>query len=75
MEINVKEARSKLSTLLNKVEKGEDVVVKRRGKRVAKLVSVAHDQAFPSLKEFRASIKISKPLSKTVVQGRQKERY
>lgn len=75
MEVNVKEARSKLSTILNKVEKGEAVVVKRRGKTVAKLVPVTHDQRLPSLKEFRASLKVSKPLSKTVVKAREEERY
>jgi antitoxin (DNA-binding transcriptional repressor) of toxin-antitoxin stability system len=33
LEVNVKEARGKLSNLLDRVERGEDVVINRRGKK------------------------------------------
>ena len=39
LEVNVKEARSKLSILLDRVERGEEIIIKRRGKKVALLVS------------------------------------
>jgi len=40
-QIGALEAKSKLSHLLNLVEAGEEIVITRRGKPVARLVSVA----------------------------------
>lgn len=40
MEIGSFEAKNRLSALLEKVEKGEEVIITRRGKPVAKLVPV-----------------------------------
>jgi len=37
MQIKVKDARSKLSSLLDRVEKGEEIIITRRGKKVARL--------------------------------------
>lgn len=76
LEVNVKEARSKLSTLLDRVERGEEIIIKRRGKKIALLVSPERQKALPSLKEFRSSISLSgKHLSDTVIDMRQEERY
>jgi len=76
LEVNVKEARSNLSTLLDRVERGEEIIIKRRGKKVAQLVSPDVNSALPSLKNFRSSIKISgDPLSKKVIDLRNEERY
>ena len=76
LEVNVKEARSKLSILLDRVERGEEIVIKRRGKKIALLVSPEKEKALPSLKEFRAAISpAGKPLSETVINTRQEERY
>lgn len=77
MEINVKEARARLSFLLNKVEKGDEILLLRRGKKVARLVPVQTPQRpLPSLKEFRSSIQLKgKPLSAVVVESRKKERF
>ncbi len=59
MEINAKEARSKLSSLLNKVEERGDIVIVRRGKRVARLITAeSRVKRLPTLKDFRASVKI-----------------
>ena len=38
MEVNVKDARNRLSFLLTQVEKGGEVIILRRGKEVARLV-------------------------------------
>lgn len=38
MQVNVHEAKSQLSKLLQRVEEGEEVVIARAGKPVAKLV-------------------------------------
>jgi prevent-host-death family protein len=75
-EINVKDARSQLSALLDRVEKGEEIIIKRRGKRVAKMVPPGNARNLPSLKDFRASLKVrGKPLSQTVIDARNEERY
>lgn len=77
MEINAKEARARLSDLLKRAEKGEEVLLFRRGKKIARLVPVKKVQkTLPSLKEFRASIRIKgEPLSMAVVKGREEARY
>jgi prevent-host-death family protein len=41
VQVNVYEAKSTLSALLNRVEAGEDVVIARHGRPVARLVAVA----------------------------------
>ncbi len=59
MEINAKQARAKLSSLLKKVEEGGEVVLLRRGKRIVRLVPAGKKQAgLPTLMEFRASIRV-----------------
>ena len=75
--ISTKKARSELSSLLRRVEKGEEVVILRRGKEIARLVPVrGPGSRLPSLKDFRASIRVKgEPLSRTVVRIRDEERY
>jgi len=77
VEINVKAARSHFSELLNLVEEGDEVVILRHGKAIAKLVSPKEKKrSLPSLKEFRGSIQVKgKSLSKTVIRNREEERY
>ena len=77
MEISAKEARGKLSSLLKKVEKGDEIVVVRRGKQVARLIPFQKkEKHLPQLREFRASIKIKgKPLSATISHSREEARY
>jgi len=77
MEINVKEARNRLSSLLDRVEEGAEVILLRRGKEVARLVPPSgKGRRLPSLRDFRLSIKLQgSPLSETVIQDRQEERY
>ena len=76
LEVNVKEARSSFSQLLNKVEQGQDILLTRRGKKVACLVSPEKECSLPSLKEFRKTITLSGAGLSTAVQvARDKERY
>ena len=76
IEVNVKEARRKLSLLLNKVSHGEEVAVMRHGKKVACLVPPGSLGHLPSLKQFREQISISgETLSRSVVKQRSEERY
>lgn len=77
MEVTIKEAKTHMSALLDRSQKGEDVVIVRRGKRIAKLVPLGGtQQSLPDLQDFRKSIAVKgKSLSSEVVQGRNEERY
>lgn len=77
MEISAKEARSKLSALLNRVEEGDEIVILRRGKKVARLVPSQNEgRRLPSLMEFRASIRIKgDSLSAVILAERKGTRY
>lgn len=77
MEVNVKEARAKISSLLNRTQKGEEVVIVRRGKKIARLVPIGDKgKRLPDLRKFRISIAgKGDSLGKIVVQGRSGERY
>ncbi len=77
MEINVKEARSKLSSLLDKVQAGGEITILRHGKKVARIVPPrSNGERLPPLDEFRASIRVTgEPLSHLVVRGKEEARY
>ncbi len=76
LEVNVKEARSGLSKLLDKVEQGQDILLTRRGKKVACLVPPEKECRLPSLKKFRQTIVLSGiKLSSAVKAARDEERY
>ena len=76
LQVNVKDARSNLSSLLDRVEAGEEIIITRRGKKVAKMVRPQAEDHLPSLKEFRASLKIEgKPMSQEVIDAQREERY
>lgn len=77
LEINVKEARSNLSSLLDRVEKGEEIIITRRGKRIARISNVDNKPSpLKSLKPFRKKIRVKgTSLSQTVIDQRKEERY
>ena len=50
----VREARQDLTSLLDDVRKGREVVITDRGRPVARLVPVRERQPFPDLKKVRA---------------------
>lgn len=76
-ELSTKRARSELSALLKRVEKGEEVTISRRGKQIARIVPMqGASKRLPSLKKFRQEIRLhGEPMSRTVVKNRQEERY
>lgn len=76
VRISIDEAQD-LQALIEQVEAGEEVVILRDGKEVARLVSAKHEaKRFPDLSEFRASIKLKgEPLSETVIRERREARY
>lgn len=76
--ISLKEARKRLGKLVKAAEHGETVMLTRRGRNVARIVSAALEKParLPDLSEFRASIAVKgKGLSRTVVDLRSEERY
>ncbi len=77
MEINVKEARSKFSSLLDLVKGGDEIIILRRSKEVARLVPPRGEgKLLPDLKTFRNSIRSQgESLSSIVVKGRKEERF
>lgn len=78
LEVNVKELRTNLRQIIQRVEAGEEILVTRRGKPVARLSRPPQQspKQFPDLTEFRASIKLKgEPLSETVIKERREARY
>ncbi|NLD38383.1 MAG: type II toxin-antitoxin system prevent-host-death family antitoxin [Desulfatiglans sp.] len=76
LEVNIRDARSNLSALLDRVETGEEIIIKRRGKTIAKIVSPQNNWKLPSLKDFRSSIKIGgKSMSQSIVDARKEDRF
>ena len=77
MEISAKEAKSQFSSLLKKVEEGDEIVILRRRKRVARLVAAENrGKRLPTLKHFRASVKIKgTTLGAVVSREREEARY
>ena len=55
--VNVREAKTHLSRLLAQVEAGEEVVIARNGKPVARLVSV-HRRGKPHFGSMKGRIKL-----------------
>ena len=77
MEINVKEARRKFSSILDQVQEGDQIVIRRRGKEIARLVPPqGQGKRLPGLKKFRAAIRVKgESLSTVVKRGRSEECY
>jgi prevent-host-death family protein len=48
-QVGMHEAKTKLSQLVERAEAGEDIVIARNGKPVARLVPVAHTSALASV--------------------------
>jgi len=86
MEIKVNAPRGALGEILRAVERGEEVVVLRKGRAVGRMIpdtrpAVASESAcprLPDLSAFRESIKCmtgGTPLSETVIGLRAEERF
>ena len=75
--VNVRETRENLSRLLDAVAAGEEVVIMRRGRPVARLVPVgASEVDFRSRRALRAALPPSRrPAAEDVRAGRDEERY
>jgi prevent-host-death family protein len=74
MEINAKEARSKFSSILDQVQEGDEVIICRRGKEIARLVPPRGEgKRLPDLKKFRAALRVKGEYLSTVVKHERTE--
>ena len=76
--VNMREARQRLSSIVDAAEHGRSTVITRRGRQVARVgpAGVAKGQPLPDLSEFRTSVKVKgKPLSRVVIARRKEARY
>ena len=70
----VREARQNLSTLLDEVKKGREVVITEHGRPVAKLVPIGspRTQALPDFDRIRRTMpRLDPPLSTTLDEDRE----
>ncbi len=77
-QVNIREARRRLSEIVDAAERGESTVIIRRGRQVARVepVGVGKGKPLPDLSAFRASIKFrGEPLSKVVTASRRGAGY
>ncbi len=77
--VSVADAKARLSEILDRVEAGEEVVITRRGKPVARLTpeTPSKRKPLPSLAEFRASQsgQIKGSLLDSLLEERRNARY
>lgn len=76
--VNVKETRRNISRLLNAVIAGEEVVIVRRGKPVAKLMHIDSQETvvrrFPDRSELRGKLPPCRQSSGTMIREMRNER-
>jgi prevent-host-death family protein len=74
--VTVKETRQKLREILDRAQAGEEILIVRRGRPVAKLVPLqAGERPLPDLTPFRASIRVrGAPLRREVLRARREAR-
>ena len=77
LEINVKEVRKNLSSILSRAEQGEEIIITRRGKKIVRMSSIEKKpKHLESLKRFRDTIRVEgKSMSETVISNREEERF
>ncbi|MBN3963292.1 hypothetical protein [Nostoc sp. NMS8] len=76
LRISVEEAAIDLKSLLERVARGEEVILLEQDKAVARLVPPLHkEERLASMKQFRDSLAIKgESLSATVINARTEER-
>jgi prevent-host-death family protein len=76
MDIGTKDLRRRLSEILDRVERGERVIVHRRGRLAVTLAPLVPTASrLPSLAAFRAGLRVrGRPLSAEVAAARRQER-
>lgn len=75
--MTIREVRTNLRAVIERVAAGEEIVILRRGRAVARLVPPEREpRRFPDLTAFRASVALKgEPVSDTVIRQRRDARY
>lgn len=74
--VNLADARTHLSELVSKAERGVETIITRRGRPVARLVPIAlPKRAFRSLAKFRATLPMARTSSADVIRQMRDEGY
>ena len=75
--VSIREARQRLRYLLDQVQRGDEIIVLRRGVEVGRLVRPERTKApLPDLSGLRASVKLrGRALSEDLTEGRRSSRY
>ena len=77
-KVNTKEARRNISQLIDKVNTGEEIILLRRGKPVARMIQVEPEKAkplqFPDRSAFRSKLPPMKQSSAALIRGLRDER-
>jgi prevent-host-death family protein len=77
-KVSVKEARQHFSELMDAVERGESIIITRRGRKVAQLkpVRLRSQRRLPDMSKFRTELSLKgEPFSQTVIKQREQDRY
>lgn len=76
-QVNIREARRRLSDIVDAALRGESTVITRRGRQVARVQPAGQAGCnLPDLTEFRAKVKVKgKALSQAVIDGRRDARH
>lgn len=77
-KVPINEVREHLAKYLAEAELGEEVIITKHNKPIAKLVSYEEPKKpkFPDMTKFRKQIKIKgKPLSETLIEMRRNARF
>jgi prevent-host-death family protein len=78
IKAGIKETRQNLTGFLRRVEKGEEVIIMKRGEKIAKISPLKKTPKgyLASHKALRNAIASKgKPLSKVIVESRKEERF
>lgn len=76
-KVQVNEVREKLAKYLSEAEQGEEIIITKHSRPVARLVPIeSKNTGFPDLSEFREKMTVKgKPMSEEVAKLRKEERY
>lgn len=76
-KVQVNKVREKLAKYLSQAEQGEEIIITKHSKPIARLMPVERKRSeFPDLSEFREKIAVrGKSMSEEVSEMRREERY
>lgn len=76
-KVQVNEVREHLAKYLAEAEMGEEILITKHNRPVARLMPVRREKSeFPDLGELRNKLKVrGKPVSRGIIDSRKNERY